>query len=279
MKLNSLKIKLLVAFVLCSLSAVGVGYAGLTSLKEVSALLDKTTTTDVPALTSLAKVRFNFTMLCWAINKSIAAHELKDEHQVVVALELRNQAEENLKTAVEDISKLSQGHEEALRSYQKSMDQWTALNTKVWSALERSDTQTAWKLLQEMSPLTKEVQDELGSMLRVFMDESNTTRETAEAVEASAVRNVYATALCALLFAVGVGITLTVSIVRAVSQVQRAAERIALGDINQKVEYRGGDEVGALAESFRSLLAYIASIAGATDRLAKGDLSVAIQKR
>jgi methyl-accepting chemotaxis protein len=279
MKLNSLKIKLLVAFVLCSLSAVGVGYAGLTSLKEVSALLDKTTTNDVPALTSLAKVRFNFTLLCWAINKSIAAHELKDEHQVVVALELRNQAEDNLKTAVEEIAKLSQGHEEALRGYQKSMDQWTAINTKIWSALERSDTQTAWKLLQEMSPVTKEVQDELGSMFRALLDEAKSTRETAEAVEESATRNIYLTGLCALVFAVGVGVALTVSIVRPVAQVQRAAERIALGDINQKVEYRGGDEVGALAESFRSLLAYISSIAGATDRLAKGDLSVAMQKR
>jgi methyl-accepting chemotaxis protein len=281
MKLNSLKIKLLVAFIACSLSAVGVGYAGLSAVEEVDSLLAKTTTNEVPKLAALAKIRYNFTLLCWAINKSIAAHELKDGRQSALALELRNEAESNLKAATEEFAKLDQGEEdEALfHASQKAMDQWNVHNATIWAALDRGDTGKAWTILQEISPVTKEVQSDLAKMFESLMGEAKEMRDSAAAEHVSATRTVWIAAALALLFAAGVGVASTLSITRPLAQVQNAAERIALGDINQKVEHRSGDEVGALAESFRSLLAYIASIAGATDRLAKGDLSISLQKR
>jgi methyl-accepting chemotaxis protein len=60
---------------------------------------------------------------------------------------------------------------------------------------------------------------------------------------------------------------------------KNAALRIAEGDIDQRIEHRGGDEIGALAESFRSLVEYIGGIAQATAALGSGNLSTVVQPR
>jgi methyl-accepting chemotaxis protein len=58
-----------------------------------------------------------------------------------------------------------------------------------------------------------------------------------------------------------------------------AAERIAVGDIDQRIEYRSEDEVGALANAFRGMIDYLRNVAGAAEALSKGDLSAEIVPR
>jgi len=52
----------------------------------------------------------------------------------------------------------------------------------------------------------------------------------------------------------GLGIFIARSISTPLGRIAEIAKRLALGDIGQKVEYRSGDEVGSLAESFRAVL-------------------------
>jgi methyl-accepting chemotaxis protein len=61
--------------------------------------------------------------------------------------------------------------------------------------------------------------------------------------------------------------------------ISHAAVRIANGEINQVVDYRAADEIGALAEAFRALIRYIGDIATAADALARGDLTVGVTPR
>jgi len=46
------------------------------------------------------------------------------------------------------------------------------------------------------------------------------------------------------------------------------------GDLNQKVDIEQDDEIGQLAKSFRSMVAYLKEMAGVSDAIAKGDLTV-----
>jgi methyl-accepting chemotaxis protein len=64
-----------------------------------------------------------------------------------------------------------------------------------------------------------------------------------------------------------------------VKQVMRALEALAIGDVNQQIEYRAGDEVGSLAESSRVLMHYIRGIADVLERMAMGDLSAKIEPK
>ncbi|MCU0616496.1 MAG: methyl-accepting chemotaxis protein [Gemmatimonadaceae bacterium] len=65
------------------------------------------------------------------------------------------------------------------------------------------------------------------------------------------------------------------SVLGALGQLSHAASEIARGRIEQRIDHTSKDEIGALADAFRSMVAYIGDIAHAADRLAVGDLTSA----
>lgn len=69
------------------------------------------------------------------------------------------------------------------------------------------------------------------------------------------------------------------SVLDALQGMAESAECIARGQIDQTVDYRARDEIGALAEAFRGMIAYVQDVAAAADRLARGDLSQAVPPR
>jgi methyl-accepting chemotaxis protein len=86
-----------------------------------------------------------------------------------------------------------------------------------------------------------------------------------------------------ILLAVGVllliGITWFIrkTIVRNVIEVLRAAEGIAQGDLNQKIQVKSQDEIGQMARAFERMIAYLNGMAGAAEQIADSDLTVEIE--
>ena len=66
-------------------------------------------------------------------------------------------------------------------------------------------------------------------------------------------------------------------IARGVGQLLQAARGIAEGDVEQRVEVSGRDEIAATAGAFREMVAYLSGMAGAARRIAGGDLSVDVE--
>ncbi len=66
-------------------------------------------------------------------------------------------------------------------------------------------------------------------------------------------------------------------IVAGVSQVLRAAQGIAEGDVDQVVEVRTGDEVGQMAAAFGRMVDYLRGMTAVAGRIAEGDLTVQVQ--
>ena len=65
-------------------------------------------------------------------------------------------------------------------------------------------------------------------------------------------------------------------ITRPLGEIAAAATLIAKGEVNQTLRHTSQDELGVLAESFRSLILYIKGIAGSAGALSEGNLSIAI---
>jgi methyl-accepting chemotaxis protein len=80
-------------------------------------------------------------------------------------------------------------------------------------------------------------------------------------------------------FATAVGTYIARGIAKPVGELAAAADRIAVGDVDQRIEHRSHDEVGRLAESFRSLVAYIRDVAAAAEGVSRGDVSVKLTPR
>jgi methyl-accepting chemotaxis protein len=75
------------------------------------------------------------------------------------------------------------------------------------------------------------------------------------------------------------GLWIAGSIRKPVNELKAVAERIAVGDVQQAIDLRSGDELGQLAESFRQMVAYLKDMASAADQLATGDLTVKVSPR
>ncbi|HEX7623334.1 MAG TPA: Cache 3/Cache 2 fusion domain-containing protein, partial [Anaeromyxobacteraceae bacterium] len=58
-----------------------------------------------------------------------------------------------------------------------------------------------------------------------------------------------------------------------------AAEGLAQGDLGQRIEHTGDDEVGRLAEALRRTMGYLREVADGAEALARGDLSRALAPR
>lgn len=57
-----------------------------------------------------------------------------------------------------------------------------------------------------------------------------------------------------VLLGLGLGVFIAGSIAKPLGVIAAAARNIAVGDVNQKIDYHSGDEVGALADAFRAVI-------------------------
>ncbi len=68
-------------------------------------------------------------------------------------------------------------------------------------------------------------------------------------------------------------------ITRPIRVMAQKAQDIAGGDIDQRIDYHSKDEVGVLADAFRSLIHYIRQIAGAIEELSRGVIDLHVDAR
>ncbi len=85
--------------------------------------------------------------------------------------------------------------------------------------------------------------------------------------------------LVAIVIAILITIWLVHSITRPLTQVTRAAERIAEGDVEVAVDVRGDDEIGQMASAFRGSVEYLRAMVRAAREIAAGNLSVDVKPK
>ena len=66
------------------------------------------------------------------------------------------------------------------------------------------------------------------------------------------------------------------AIARNVRKAALIANKLAIGDVDQKVQIKSGDETGEMGESLSKVVAYLQEMSGASERIANGDLAVVV---
>ncbi|HLJ03852.1 MAG TPA: HAMP domain-containing methyl-accepting chemotaxis protein [Solirubrobacteraceae bacterium] len=85
--------------------------------------------------------------------------------------------------------------------------------------------------------------------------------------------------LLAVGIAAGIAILISRGLSRAVGQVGAAAEAIARGEVDQHIEIRSRDELGAVAADVQEMIAYLRHTASVAEAIAEGDLTREHQPR
>jgi len=78
---------------------------------------------------------------------------------------------------------------------------------------------------------------------------------------------------------IAVALWLSASITGPIVRIAGIAQRVAKGDVDQKVDIQSNDEIGLLANSFSDLVDYTSDMAGAARDLAAGDLTITTSPR
>ncbi len=116
---------------------------------------------------------------------------------------------------------------------------------------------------------------------QVYIDavDAEIAQATADQRTAATVSTALTVALGALIVILGVviAVTITRGLTHGLREVRAAAQGVASGDLDQEVTFRSGDELGALADTFRGTLTYLRGIADAATAVAANDLTVDVQ--
>lgn len=83
-------------------------------------------------------------------------------------------------------------------------------------------------------------------------------------------------AIVVIVLTIAISFILARRITRPLATIAKAAEKIAIGDIDQHIDHQSGDESGILANAFRELIGYINGVASAADALSRGDLDTQV---
>jgi methyl-accepting chemotaxis protein len=132
---------------------------------------------------------------------------------------------------------------------------------------------------QDVSGILGELQALFRDMDERLQQYREPIRKEAEATTARTRTMMTLFTIAGFAIALALGLWLAMSITRPVIVISEIAQRVALGEVDQVVTHRSGDEIGILAESFRQLIAYLKEEAAVIGRVSRGDLSVAVHPR
>jgi methyl-accepting chemotaxis protein len=273
---GSLKAKLLSAFAVAALATAVVGFFGLRAVGNVNELLTRATTDVAPSIDHVQAMRAQLFIALWQTSRGIVFTKDNQPEKRVEAHAARNKAFERIDEAVAAFSKIPKHtavEVEAWRETKSRMSEYRLINDRIWQAIDAGDA----KLANDMVTANAAGRDFFVKASQASLDLERArlveTTEQGDEVAAGAHKLVWTATFLAVLTAMGLGLFMTLAITRPVTQLRAAALRIAEGDIDQKIEHRGRDEIGALAESFRSLIDYIGGVAQVAAALGNGNLS------
>jgi methyl-accepting chemotaxis protein len=282
MNIHSIKTKLLAAFAAVALVAGIVGWFGLAGMDGLNTAVHETTTNLVPSLIGLAKLRASWLSTRTMTNKAIVATLLKDKEGVDRARGKRTEAFRTLEEGWKIYEPLPQTPEEAVKwkEFMSAFGDWRTANDAMWVAIDAGDFKKAADIGNGDADRAIDVASKAFQRIMDIQGElASAQSKQSQASMSSGRSGILLASGLGLLAAMAIGLFLTLSITKPLGDMSRVASAIAQGDVTQNVDHQSKDELGALAESFRNMGAYMRSVVEAAVALGDGNMGVDLKPK
>jgi methyl-accepting chemotaxis protein len=275
-----LRTKLIGGFSIIALFTVGVGIIGYCGIVRFSSSSETLTQAESVSSEMLQKeiAHLNWVHKAGEFQRNESATRVeveKDNHKCGFGQwyysEHRKQAEVIIPDIAPTLSRIESPHA-ALHSSAKELE--TILQRGRGSqkeAMHFYETVTLAEL-KTMQQLFEEIRSKVAA-------DVEKRRRAAESDAASAQFMMVVGIVVSVIIALTLGTILTLLVIKPLSKIAGAADEIATGDINQKIDINSKDEIGSLAESFRQLIDYIKAVASSADAIARGDITSTVEAR
>ena len=271
-------VKLLLGFGLAALCTLAVGWVG------VSKLASSSETTQTLYSDRLVPVQVLGTVNSALLTARGDLWRMVSEESPAERRKLAAKVDAQTKTMNEEIDKyartlLVEKEKDLLARYRAAFQAYLGPRDKaVELALAMSDA-AAVRQLREARPLSDEVRKLLGELISLNQRLGETNAKDGAASAASARMMILAFLGAGLLISLLVGLLLMKAIVGPVRKMQAAAESLARGDAEVRIEVSSKDEIGLLAQALAVVVETIRQRSEEVRRIATGEVELQISPK
>jgi methyl-accepting chemotaxis protein len=132
------------------------------------------------------------------------------------------------------------------------------------------------KIRSAAAALTEEITPIAAQLVKGIDDIRETQQQNMQQAKNTAVTLALTFVFGALAIGIFVAFFISRSIAQPINNIARVADSISMGDIQHEIRFDSKDEIGVLANSFRQMIDYMKSLAGAAERIAANDLTAQV---
>ena len=248
----SIQKRLLAAFGALAFMLAALGLYNLNTMSQIRERANLVETNILPSLMSLADLNLNVTRLRALTLRLMLTTDITQEGEALREVDtLRGEVDRN-KQAFEAAMYL-ESERRVFSEFNKTVNQYLELQQEAINFLKQDETGMALDLLQQINPVTAKMTGELLELTEINQKAANDAR--AESVTAYQTARIIVIVLIVLAVAIAIVIALVISrsINAPLEQAVESARQIAEGDLTQRINKDGDDELTRLAEALQQM--------------------------
>ncbi|WP_321476873.1 MCP four helix bundle domain-containing protein [uncultured Paludibaculum sp.] len=279
--LNDQKVgtKLLVSFVLVAAIAGVIGWLGYSGLNDLEGRTRTMYADRVVSIRDLGYANASFLLTRTQVWQMLGTSDRAQRREHMNAIE---EEAKKFEAYIDTYSKTGfvQAETENLPLLRSAYKDYVKQRKQIMDFAMNGQDKQAWAVIYgEALPTQKEVRRVLSKLIDINVQVAEQEYNAAQAGAAAATTKIVIGVCVGMLIAIGFGFFLTRIIAQPLKTMQAAAERLALGDVDVKIELDSKDELGALARAFRAMSAVIRDRAALAQQIAAGDVTVDVQAK
>jgi len=270
-------VKLLASFALVAGIAGLIGWKGLSVANSLSARSSSIYANQLVPIRDLGYANAAFLDGRVDLRSMLANKDRAKRREYAADITASNKKMEEF-MASETNSELSKEEQETLAKFRSAFAQYDKLRSQVIDQLSNGEDDKALALADgEVLTTGREAGTHLGTLIDINARVAEQEKKNNEAAAASARTQVLIYLIVGVLLALGLGLLLARIIGRPLVSMQAAAEKLALGDVDVRIDLDTRDELGALAQAFRAMIEVLKERAAEAQKIAAGDLTLIVK--
>jgi len=180
----------------------------------------------------------------------------------------------------ESNSEMSPDEKQAMSKFQAAFEQYKTLRAQgLELALSGQDAKAGELIFGHVGELMVEARKELLALIDLNGKAAAEQEKASEAAASSARSRIMIFVGVGVLLALALGLSLAHLIGRPLQEVQHAAQQLAVGDVNVRVNIESRDELGALAKSFGAIAEVVQRLQSELSRLTEASRQGRLSER
>jgi methyl-accepting chemotaxis protein len=279
MKNLSIRIKIMLGFSAVVIILVLLGLFSIAQLNNVNKVTQDITKHWIPSLNYASAIDKSFTLFRVKEYRYMLVFSKDDADKMVKEME---SLKVEISQEIEDYKKIivtEEGKRE-FTSFQQDYLSYLAENSKIISLQQSGKTEEAKAALSGKSlDYYYSVANKLNKLVKMSITGSDAASTNVVATYNNSLLMIIIIIVISLILSVTVALYIAGIISGGIKKLQIAAQKFEIGDMNIQLDIDSKDEIGKLADAFKSLANTMNKISQNAQMISKGDLSVVITKR